>query len=307
MEMFNKKVLKERIGDLKKSNNLKALEPVERYLISKAKDLGIKVSYDVMAEEMPYFDTIGYTEYGTNFMLNPLNLSMRMGSIRDAEYVTSEYKILDYASYLADNIKNKLANKYKERSDDFEGYRDVSALVVLPGSNKLKGNVCLNKLKKIKELYGNDIYFKPHPITTHAMIGELKDLFGEDTILPREIDLYHFLAKVDKVYTTHISESALYAVALGKEIEPIDVYNDIRMGSFFSMNEGLFNNQVEGKQWINKVMSNPKSGIINPTLDVNWKSKVDIYLEYIMTKRNLYKDWYIDGRVPKDKQKNKND
>ena len=303
MEMFNKKALKERIGDLKKSNNLKTLEPIERYVLQKLKQYKVGSSYDVQCEEMPYFDTIGYTEYATNFIMSPLNLKMKEDMIRDAEFDTSDYPILDYVSHIKANIENKIANKYKDRATDFEGYTDVSALVVLPGSNKLKQSVCLNKLKSIKKLYGDDIYFKPHPLTTHAFIGELKDLFGEKTILPREIDLYHFLPKVDKVYTTHMSESAVYALALGKEIEPIDVYNEIRNGSFYNINVGLFNNQVNGKEWINKVFSSPKSGIINPTLDINWKNKVDLYLEYIMNKREQYKDWYIDSRVPKDKNK----
>jgi len=302
MEMFDQKVLKERIGELKKSNNLKTLEPVERYLLEKLKKTGVKANYDVLCEEMPYFDTIGYTEYATNFIMSPLNLKMKEDMMRDAEQDTDEYEILDYASHFADNIKNNLANKYKDRLSDFDGYKEVTALVVLPGSNKLKSAVCINKLKEIKRLYGDDVYFKPHPLTTHAFIGELKDLFGENSILPREIDLYYFLAKVDKVYTTHISESAVYAIALGKKIEPIDVYNEIRQGSFYSINVGLFENQYEGKEWINKVFSSPKSGVINPNLDKDWKKKVDLYLEYILEKREMYKDWYIDSRVPKEKK-----
>lgn len=303
--MFNEEVIKERIGDLKKSKNLKTLEQVEKYLIRKLKTTSVKTSYDVMAEEMPYFDTIGYTEYGTNFLMNPLNLNMRYLSILDAEADDSDFEVLDYASYLQDNIKNNLANKYQDRTTDFSKYRKVSVLVVLPGSNKLKSNVCINKLKKIKKLYGDDVYFKPHPITTHAVIGELKDLFGEENILPRQIDMYHFLNEADKVYTTHISESALYAVALGKEIEPIDVYNDMSMGSFYSINQGLFLNQANGKEWINKVLSSPLSGFINPAIDKNWKKKMDAYLEYILGRRDKFKNWFIDGRVPKGKQKKK--
>lgn len=80
MEMFNKKVLAERIGPLKKNDKLNDLEQVERYVIKKCKELGFEHSYDVIAEEMPYFRTMGYTEYATNFMMQPLNLKMRIGS-----------------------------------------------------------------------------------------------------------------------------------------------------------------------------------------------------------------------------------
>ena len=62
MEMFNKKVLDERIGPLKKNTKLEPLEQVERYVLRKCRELGLEHSYDVIAEEMPYFKTMGYTE-----------------------------------------------------------------------------------------------------------------------------------------------------------------------------------------------------------------------------------------------------
>ena len=44
----------------------------------------------------------------------------------------------------------------------------------------------------IRDTHDTDVYFKPHPITTHAFIGEMKDLLGEKRVLPRDIDLYQF-------------------------------------------------------------------------------------------------------------------
>ena len=55
MEMFNKKELDKRIGPLKKSKNLDELEQVEGYTIRKCSELDIETSYDVLAEDMPYF------------------------------------------------------------------------------------------------------------------------------------------------------------------------------------------------------------------------------------------------------------
>ena len=57
MEMFNKKELDSRIGPLKKDKKLYDLEQVEGYVIRKASENGLETSYDVMAEEMPYFKT----------------------------------------------------------------------------------------------------------------------------------------------------------------------------------------------------------------------------------------------------------
>ena len=294
MEMFNKKVLAERIGPLKKNDKLNDLEQVERYVIKKCKELGFEHSYDVIAEEMPYFRTMGYTEYATNFMMQPLNLKMRMGQVTDA-YDDNVDDVQDWASYFRANIESKTANKYQERNEEFKRYGNKSVLVVLPGSNKLKTNCCLNKLIAIAKEHKGDIYFKPHPITTHAVIGEIKDLFGEESILPRDIDVYHFLQKAEKVYTTHISETALYAIMLGKQVEPIDVWNNIHQGSFYTVNAPLFDNKDNGDEWVNRVFSSPKSGIINPVIDLDWRSKVDQYFEYIFNKRKYYKGWYLEA------------
>ena len=294
MEMFNKKVLAERIGPLKKNDKLNDLEQVERYVIKKCKELGLEHSYDVIAEEMPYFRTMGYTEYATNFMMQPLNLKMRMGQVTDA-YDDNVDDVQDWASYFRANIESKTANKYQERNEEFERYGNKSVLVVLPGSNKLKTNCCLNKLIAIAKEHKGDIYFKPHPITTHAVIGEIKDLFGEESILPRDIDVYHFLQKAEKVYTTHISETALYAIMLGKQVEPIDVWNNIHQGSFYTVNAPFFDNKDNGDEWVNRVFSSPKSGIINPVIDLDWRSKVDQYFEYIFNKRKYYKGWYLEA------------
>lgn len=290
--MFDKNALKERIGDLKKNTYLDALKPVEEYAIKKLSSAGIDSSYDVIAEEMPYFKTMGYTEYATNFIFQPLNFKMRQEMILDAENDTPS-EVLDYSAYFKANIENKVANKYADRLQDFDMYPNVDNLVVLCGSNKIKERACLNKLKAIKKEHKENVYFKPHPITTHAVIGELKDLFGEKCILPREIDMYHFLTKAKKVYSSHISESVMYSVALGKEVEPYDVYNNIRHSAFYNINDRLYDDQKNGAEWINKVLSSHYSGFINPKIDSNWRNKVDNYINYISHKRDKYKGWYI--------------
>lgn len=301
MEMFNKKVLKERIGHLKKSTTLDPLKEVEKYCLNKLNEMGIESSYDVIAQEMPYFRTMGYTSYATCFIFQPLNTQIRSQQMRDA-WADQDHEVKDFASYFRDNINKKLANKYQDRKDQSETYPVREYLVVLPGSNKVKERTCLNKLKHIHRTHGNKVWFKPHPITTHQVIGEIKDIFGEENILPRDIDMYHYLKFALKVYTTHISESAMYAVALGKQIEPIDVLNGIEMGSFYSINRFLFEHQENGSEWINKTLSSPKSGFICPNIDKNWKETVDTYLKYIQEKREKYVSWYIDQN-PKKKQK----
>jgi len=298
MEMFNKKELDKRIGPLRKNDSLYQLEQVEGYVIRKCQEKGIETSYDVMAEEMPYFKTIGYTEYAGNFYLQPLNFKMRNEQMSDAWHHNTK-DVADYASWLVKNVVDKNSNKYKHRTEEIDKYPAKDYLVVLPGSNKLRENVCLNKLKHVVNKHGNNVLFKPHPITTHQIIGELKDFFGEENILPKNVDMYYYMQKAKGVYSTQISESALYAAVLGKKIEPVDVWNNIQRGSFYCVNSYIYFNQDNIKEYVNRTFSSYKSGIINPELDKDWKKKVDDYIEYICEKREKYKDWYI--AVPKKK------
>ena len=294
MEMFNKKELDKRIGPLKKNKKLYDLEAVEGYVIRKANENGLEHSYDVMAEEMPYFKTLAYTEYAGNFYLQPLNFKLRNEQLIDA-YNDNSSEIVDYSSLLINKIVNNEANKYTGRKEEFSKYLPKDYLVVLPGSNKVRENVCLNRLKYISKQHGDNIYFKPHPITTHQIIGELKDFFGEENILPRDINMYYYLQKAKGIYTTHISESCIYGIVTGKKTEPIDVWNNIQRGSFYCINNHLLTHQHDAKSFINKTFSSYKSGIINPSVDINWKEKVDKYIDYICKKREVYKNWFIDN------------
>ena len=58
MEMFNKKATKERIGDIKKNASLNHLKEVEKYFFAQIKKYKIETSYDVIANELPYFKTL---------------------------------------------------------------------------------------------------------------------------------------------------------------------------------------------------------------------------------------------------------
>ena len=304
MEMFNKKELDKRIGPLKKNKNLYELENVEGYVVRKCSEYGIKASYDVLAEEMPHFRTMGYTEFATCFYMQPLNLRLRSEQLSDAWYdKCGNCEKVDYAGYLIDNVLNNQANKYLEREEEFAKYPPKDNIVVLPGSNKIKTNICLNRLREIKKLHGDNVYFKPHPITTHQIIGELKDFFGEQCILPRSIDMYYYIQKAETVYTTHISESAIYAALLGKMIQPIDVWNNVMKGSFACINSYLFTKQDRIKDFVNHTFSHYKSGIIHPKVDKDWREKVDKYFNYIMAKRLMYQHWFIDDRKPKQEKK----
>ena len=296
--MFKRKSQLKRIGPLKKSLSLKHLQDVETLMVEELKKYpDVEFAYDVNAQEIPFYRTLNYTEYAHCMMIHPLNGHLKRSQIRDASDTQTVYD--DYDQYFRDKVRGNTANKYTERDEYNKKYPPRDILVVLVGSNKVKERVCLNKLKHIRDTYGDNVYYKPHPITTHAIIGEMKDILGEENLLPRNIDMYYYLQEAEKVYTTHMSESLLYAVVLGKDVEPIEVVQHVHQGSFYHVNKMLFENHLNGenqRNWINYTFSNHKSGIFNPEVDRNWEQKLQDYLAYTYELREKYRTWYIDGK-----------
>jgi hypothetical protein len=290
MDMFNKKSMNERIGNIEKSSSLNHLKEVEKYFLSSVKKYKIEAAYDVIANELPYFKTFNYTEWAHSFIMHPLQQELRVRQMVDAYNDDATQKV-DYISYFKDRIMNGQSNKYTHIIKD-EKNKPREHLVVLVGSNKLKERICLNKLRWIRDQYEDDVWFKPHPLTTHALVGELKDLLGENRILHRDADMYEFMLESKIVHNSHLSESLVYAIALDKEVDPIDVYQKAEQGSFYHINKFLFTEQ-NPKEWVNRTLNSPKCGIINPEVDTEWKKKIDDYLEYINTVRNSYKNRYV--------------
>ena len=274
---------------IKKSDKLDYFSEFKEYLDESISKYEFSCDYDVIANELPYFSTINYTEYAHCIILHPLQFELRVQQMLDAYNDDTEQKITytDFFSELAhDN-----PNKYQKRNSINNTPKDN--LVVLPGDNKLKERISLRKIINIKKNNKNNFIIKPHPFTNHSTIGELMDLFGENNVTKRDEDMYQYLLEAKTVHTSVLSESAIFAVSLDKKIEPIDLYRKTPEGSFYHINRFLFNSK-HPKDWINRTFNSHKSGIICPLVDDNWKEKLDMYLEYINEVREYYKDKYVE-------------
>lgn len=289
-DMFNERIRYERIGHLKKTNFIHELKEVEEYFLELTDEIGLKTSYDVVANESMSFETVGYTEWAGNFLMFPLQTELRQDSI--TECLFSPEPAQDWVEYYKESLKNKTANKYEDRDEPSTEPKDN--VVILVGTNKLKSSIDMDKLIWLSKTKGDNILFKPHPLTTNEYIGLLMDKLGDEKVLKRDEDMYFYLQNANKVYSTHFSESLLFASILGKETEPVDLYHMRTMGGFFHINNMLFKNQFnhENLAVINKVLSCSRSGVINPRIDPNWKEKMVTYLEYLKIQQDKYKFWY---------------
>lgn len=299
-DMFNERVRYERIGHLHKTNFIHELREVEEYFLELSEEYNIKTSYDVVANEAMSFKTLGYTEWAGNFLIFPLQNEIRQDSIIDCLH--SPEPCQDWVSYYKKVLEDKNANKYEKRLEPSREPKDN--IVVLVGTNKLKSSIDIDKLVWLSKTKKGNILFKPHPLTTNEYIGLLMDKLGEENILKRDEDLYFYIQNSKKVYTTHFSESLLFASVLGKETEPIDLYRSRQTGGFFHINNMLFKNQFNSHNLdvINKVLSCSRSGVINPRVDSNWKEKMEAYMIWAADTREKYKVWYAQD-INKDNDK----
>jgi len=282
--MFNPEERKERIGDLKETSELNPLREVEQYFFDVMEGYPTDYVHDCTAYENPFFETMCYTSYANCFMMHPLQHEMKYRQVQEARGVGTER---DFAGMFEAKLISGKANKYEGRE---KVDKQVETLVVLPGSNKLKLHVCPKKLLKIKDEYPR-VGFKPHPVTEDKVIKDVEDELGIKC-LPKHSDLYNYLINCSTVFTTHMSESAAYASAIGKRIEPIDKYELRLQESFSHINAFLFL-EANPRAWINRTFSDYRSGILHPVLEPNWKEKMVAYLDFIHDEREKFRYAYL--------------
>lgn len=292
LKMNDAETNKRKLAFMVKSPNLNTNE-FEKYIHDTCQqhNYSFNLAYDVIASELPYFKTIQYTEYAGGVTVHPLQLEFRHQQMLDAYYSKDTQIKVDFIQHFKKKILENKSNKYLNINTNTKEAKQ--ALIVLPGSNKLTDRVSYQKLRYIKNLYGDNVWVKPHPLTTFKVVGEIMDLFGEANVLHRQVDLYSILKDTEIVYTSMLSESALYAAALGKYIEPIDAYQRTPVASFYHINKFLFY-EDSPTSWINKTFNDYRSGLFFPEIELDWKEKVDKYLEYISNKRDKFKNVYFN-------------
>jgi len=291
-KMFNPQDYDKHVGSDKPLNKrLYCLKEVEKYFIKQCNRRNLEFDYDVTAYEPFDFKTVNYTTYAGLFIMHPLQPELSYQQVYQAHI--DKPKIKNFSEFVLKNYYNRNANKYDYEREVFD--EDFDALVVLPGENKLKDNICVAKLKWILKQHNNRVIFKPHPLTKEETLNELKQVIGanESHFAPLHCDLYLLLDKAKTIYTTHISESALYSTLLNKEISPIDAIQKRVPAAFAHINHYLFVNP-DAKDWINHVFSSHKSGVLHPEIDDDWKGKMDKYFDYILNVRDRQKNFYID-------------
>lgn len=286
--MFDPANMLEHIGsDVQYTENLFDLREVEQYLTEKVKRLPIELSHDCTADERTYYKTLNYTTYAGMFIIHPLCYASTVFQMYDAK--ADNLNSVGHLNWVFNNIQDK----YVHNKPIENALQDFEAVAVLPGSNKFIEHVCPLKLKQICTTHRDKIVLKPHPISKDNVIEMAKEVIGLAQIASDKSYLYDIIDLADIVYTTHISETALTSLLMGKKISPLDPFHNRLIGSFSHINHFCFTER-DPLPVLDSIFASEKSGVIHPEVDKDWKDKIDAYLDYTLWNRELAKGHYFD-------------
>jgi len=293
--MFNPKNMYKHLGtDIKLRDRLTVLETCEEYFIEKCKRAGIEYSLDCTANERSNYKTLNYTNYAGMFIMHPLCYSESVFQMYDA--IADKAKPVGHCEWLKTNIDNKYQGKYVKPDNSelqlFDG-KPFTHLAVLAGSNKFLEFTSRKKFLWICANHQTKLVLKPHPITDRDCLNHIKQHAGSAQIADKHDDLYDLIARSKTVYTTHISETALTSLLMGKKVSPLDPYAIRLTGSFSHINNILFRDPKPLKT-INSVFASPKSGVLHPHIDDDWRGKMDAYFDYTLAARRRQKQHYFE-------------
>jgi len=265
------------------------LVEAEEYLKEQLEKRDIESAFDVTAVEPLYFKTLNYTTYAGFLIIHPLNFEQALRQMQDAYADNLEGKHIEY---IKQNLEQSgRGNKY--RFPQYKHCMAKDALVVLPGGNKLKKHMCIGKIERILKKHGKkNVLFKKHPISIDDAYKELDEYLGGVKWANAFSDLQTLMTRSKYVYSSMISETALIANILGKKVDHFDLFQNRNTTSFGHINYYLFSHP-DPVGWASQAFASPKSGVIHPNVDKNWKGKIDSYLDYILQLREFYKYAYV--------------
>ena len=274
-----------RKGNVSWQKKYACLCAVEQYVTSAFDSLDVALDFDVTAKEPLNFNTINYTTYAGMLIMHPLNYEQSVRQMSDA-----------YGDGMSGGHIDHIKAQHTFSKYTFERQVEAQprqALVILTGGNKLKKHCCAGKLKRIVEKHGREnLLFKKHPISHDDVYDELSDFLGGIDYADAYADLYDLVDGSEYVYTTMKSESALIANIMGKKVDHFDLLQNRHLGSFSHINNFLFTTS-DPVAWASQAFASPKSGVVHPDVDRDWRGKVDQYIEYIVDLRDRYRTGYV--------------
>ena len=172
-----------------------------------------------------------------------------------------------------EKIRNNLHNKYVlQWNTEFH-----DKVIFLPGSNLLCKRVI--DMNRVKALVKQGWKVKPHPITAHIFMAELRVKLGEENVLNKKSGGFELLMNCKEMACAQNSEMGLMALLMGKPIQMVSFpvkEREKALLTYESLYEGLAGTQAT--ETILKLFSAKNSGMIF-NFDNDAEDRMERYLQ----------------------------
>lgn len=263
-------------GDIFRSEENAEMEKIGKFIPIKANGVKVEydISYDVPGKICGYKLTDMFTK---NIFISPNSDDICRKNIAEAAALGPTEEGLE----IMENIRLNLEDKYMQDNDELDdNYPDINELLVLPGTNILTREGCLD-WEKTDLLIKNGAYVKLHPITSSVWQTMLLHRWGAKKVIPADAPLYPFLKRAQKVYFTTSSEAGLSSVILNKKIGLLCAVND-KNQNYKSLYSGLDScrAKINMRDKVASLFSHPESGFVS-VYHKNPKETIDLFFEHM--------------------------
>lgn len=268
-----------KVGAAPRSKSLELLEPMAVRLREKYEEMVVPhfpnretgILYDVYYYGAPDDPQLTYTELCSNALyIHPCCNELRFQQIRDAVDLADDS--IDYCARILESAEDGSLDKYRLTRQ--LGVKPMSSIVMLPGSNTYRDFTDVQMIKYL--INKEDAKIKPHPITNEEARVMQHKFLGKENFIHHNASGMDLIKAARKVYTTGGSETAFYAVMLGKEIGSIEPHKTPIRPAYRAIFDELLRSPNPYKT-LNYIFNSHMSGII-----FHWDSpkKLDDYLKY---------------------------
>lgn len=176
----------------------------------------------------------------------------------------------DRIKKITDNLENKytleLVSEYPEK------------IIFLPGSNQM--NKGLIHWGKVKKLVNEGWKIKPHPITAHVWIADLRQKYGYTNVLNKKGDAMSLLKNCTHLAVCPNSEMGLSGLLLKKQLVSVACARKDREKNLVTYDSiyTQIGNRPSTMVALKKILSSKRSGIIF-SFDEDAEERLERYLE----------------------------
>jgi|21_taG_2_1085346.scaffolds.fasta_scaffold03568_4 hypothetical protein len=258
-------------GTTRRSKQNDKLDPIH-YLLPEKGNNYTNLEYDLWYDFQGEKKIRGYvyTDIMTKFVyLRPAS-SLYCTKLMN-EVVQSE--ITEEGEEIFKDVVDSDNDKYKLRKTNLS----YPFVIFLPGTNILNDVIDRTKIKQAIDVYGAKL--KCHPLTSPFALSDLKNSFGEESIIDKKFSGHAILNNAETVGCCTNSEMGIVALAKGKKVKLYDQKGLEKFLTYTTIYNALSRNMTFNETGVKRLFSCKYSGLIHHQ-SWNPQEKINEFFNY---------------------------